>query len=85
MPEQGQGSGTSHVAPQHFHTQQALVQWLLEQGPVRFGYSQWSADIAFARELQVTGRIAELARAWGDAMHERGSNVSLGNTSVGVA
>jgi hypothetical protein len=43
--------------------QPALVPWLLAQSPVHFGYLQWSPDMALARELQITGRIAELAHA----------------------
>jgi hypothetical protein len=74
-----------HATPHHHHVQQVLVQWLLERTPVGFGYMQWSADMAFARELQITGKIAELARTWGDATYDRSRNVSLGNASVGVA
>jgi hypothetical protein len=43
---------------------------LLDFGPAFFGFDQWTADVAMARELQVTGEIArraqqEMARAAG--------------------
>jgi hypothetical protein len=84
-PTRGQEDDTGHALPQHHYAQQALVQWLLEQSPAGFGYMQWSADMAFARALQITGKIAALARAWGDATHDHSRNVSLGHPSVGVA
>jgi hypothetical protein len=74
-----------HATPHHHSVQQVLVQWVLEQTPVGFGYMQWSADMAFARELQITGRIAALAHAWGGAAYDRSRNVSLGYPSVSVA
>jgi hypothetical protein len=72
------------VLPQNLEKRQAVAQWLLEQSPVYFGYDQWSADIVFARELQVTGRIAELARTWRKGTHDGGGDVLLGDASVGA-
>lgn len=68
----------------HLLAQQALVQWLLHQSPVYFGYDQWSADIAFARTLQITGKIAALVSTWRGERDGRSGDVSLGDVSVSV-
>jgi hypothetical protein len=39
----------------------AFRTWLVEQTPNAFGFDQWSMDLAFARELQMSGEIARLA------------------------
>jgi hypothetical protein len=41
---------------------EAFRSWLVEKTPYYFGVDQWSADVAFARELQVNGEIAALAQ-----------------------
>jgi hypothetical protein len=38
-----------------------VAERLLDFGPFFFGFDQWSADVALARELQVTGEMARLA------------------------
>jgi hypothetical protein len=76
--------GPPDVLQQNLENRQAVAQWLLEQSPVYFGYDQWSADIVFARELQVIGRIAELARTGRNSTDDGGSDVSLGDASVGA-
>jgi hypothetical protein len=63
---------------------QSLSQWLLDQSPVYFGYDQWTADMVFARDLQVTGKMAELAHAWREDAEARNGVVSLGDASVGA-
>lgn len=41
----------------------AFRTWLVEQTPNAFGFDQWTPALAFARELQMTGEMAQLA-AW---------------------
>lgn len=43
--------------------QAACADWLVQQGPAHFGHTQWSAERALLRELQLRGRCAELAQA----------------------
>jgi hypothetical protein len=47
--------------PSHIAAGGECRTWLVEKGPNYFGFDQWSADIAFARELQLSGEIARLA------------------------
>ena len=42
--------------------QAACADWLVQQGPAHFGHTQWSAERALLRELQVSGRCAALAQ-----------------------
>ena len=39
----------------------AFRAWLVDQTPACFGFDQWSADMVFARELQLNGDVARLA------------------------
>lgn len=51
----------------YFHeviTEQALAGWLVKQGSLYFGDHTWVPEIAFLRELQVTGQVAGLAEAF---------------------
>ncbi len=45
----------------------AFRTWLVERTPNAFGFDQWSIDLQFARELQMTGEIARLAAARAEA------------------
>lgn len=35
--------------------------WLIERGPGYFGFTSWSFEVALLKELQITGRAAEIA------------------------
>ena len=39
----------------------ALAAWILARGPGFFGYGNWSPELALLRDLQLSGRYAELA------------------------
>lgn len=41
----------------------AVTDWLLDSGPAYFGFATWSPDAALLRDLQFSGRFAELAAA----------------------
>lgn len=42
-------------------TEQALEEWIVKQGPRYFGLD-WSFEVALLRELQITGRAADLMK-----------------------
>lgn len=44
----------------HVWSQQAMYQWMLEKGPVYFGYGTYSYAQALMEDMQVTGRIRTL-------------------------
>lgn len=47
------------IAPPPDHTEsESFRAWLVQKTPSYFGVDQWSADVAFARELQLSGEIA---------------------------
>lgn len=45
--------------------EQALCRWLIDRGPAYFGYISWSLEIALLKELQITGRVAQLVATIG--------------------
>ncbi len=47
--------------PPGIDARDAFRTWLVETTPAYFGFDQWSADIVFARELQLNGEVARLA------------------------
>lgn len=42
-------------------TEWADACWLIERGPIYFGFRSWSFEVALIKELQITGRVAEIA------------------------
>lgn len=59
LKQRKQATGSSQTA---LFTKWATHDWLLQQGPVYFGYSSWSLPVAILNKLQITGRAARLAR-----------------------
>jgi hypothetical protein len=47
--------------PAGVESRDAFRAWLVEKTPNYFGFDQWSADMVFARELQLNGEVARLA------------------------
>ncbi|MEM7129236.1 MAG: TfuA-like protein [Chloroflexota bacterium] len=41
----------------------ALCEWLIEKGPIYFGYISWSFEVVLLKELQITGRAARIVEA----------------------
>lgn len=41
--------------------------WLIEKGPLYFGYASWSFEVALLKELQMTGQAARIAATVSDA------------------
>jgi hypothetical protein len=50
--------------PPGIESRDAFRAWLVEKTPNYFGFDQWSADIEFARELQLNGDVARLAAGY---------------------
>jgi hypothetical protein len=52
-------AGLAGIEPPEGHTgSEAFRSWLVQKTPYYFGVDQWSADVAFARELQLSGEVA---------------------------
>jgi len=55
-------AGLAGIEPPAEHaTSDAFRSWLVGKTPYYFGVDQWFADVVFARELQVSGEVAQLA------------------------
>ena len=55
----------------------ALADWLLDAGPAYFGFATWSPDAALLRDLQLSGRFAELAAALAAAPTQSADSAAL--------
>jgi len=48
----------------------ACCDWLMEKGPLYFGYRSWSFEVELLKELQLSGRAAQLVTTFSTALVE---------------
>jgi hypothetical protein len=48
----------------------ACCDWLVEKGPLYFGYQSWSFELELLKELQVSGRVAQLVNTFSTTLVE---------------